>query len=167
MISITPVRSAQDCADARDLAYALFDFLRARYPDRIDMIDSYLLHQDFDAQIRDIPRFFGPPAGECLLARLDGLPAGIVMLKRYDDRVAELNRMFVAKWAQRNGIGRSLCLAIMQTARELGYAEIRLDAIDGHIEALPLYRNLGFLPDPDPPAVALSDPHILSFRQPL
>ena len=73
------------------------------------MLEALLLH-------------FTPPAGECLLARQDGHPAGILMLKpRAEAGVFEMNRMFVRDSARGAGVARALVARLMQRARELGY----------------------------------------------
>ena len=81
--------------------------------------------------------------------------------------VCELNRMYVAGAARGRGVGRRLCETLIERARELGYREVRLDALNARVEALPLYRALGFLPDPDPPAYLRADPEVISLRMAL
>ena len=57
--------------------------MRATYPETEAAIDAYLVAQDFEGQLADFRDHFNPPHGECLLARLDGAPVGVVMLKPY------------------------------------------------------------------------------------
>jgi GNAT superfamily N-acetyltransferase len=75
--------------------------------------------------------------------------------------------MYVVRAARGRGIGRGLCERLIDRARELGYREIRLDALSDQVDALPLYRSLGFGPDPDPPAYAREEPGVISLRMPL
>jgi GNAT superfamily N-acetyltransferase len=163
-ISIAPVRSDADIAAASRLARDFFAYLRATYPEAEAAIDAYLVVQDFEGQLAGFREHFNPPHGECMLARLDGAPVGVVMLKPYAPGVCELNRMYVAGAARGRGVGRGLCERLIARARELGYHEIRLDALNERIEALPLYRALGFAPDPDPPAHARDEPGVISLR---
>jgi GNAT superfamily N-acetyltransferase len=167
-VSIAPVRSDAGIAAAAGLARAFFDYLRATYHESRAVIDAYLVVQDFEGQLAAFRDHFTPPHGECMLARLDGAPVGVVMLKPYDTPgVCELNRMFVAPAARGRGVGRALCAALLARARALGYREVRLDALNDRVEALPLYRSLGFRPDPDPPANARDEPGVISLRMPL
>lgn len=166
-VTIDAVRSDADIAAASDLARAFFSYMRATYPEAEAAIDAYLVAQDFEGQLATFRDHFNPPAGECLIARLDGAPAGVVMLKPEAPGVCELNRMYVTRPARGRGIGRRLCEALIARARALGYREIRLDALNDRVEALPLYRRLGFLPDPDPPAFARAEPGVISLRMPL
>lgn len=166
-VSITPVRGDADVAAASALARAFFAYMRETYPAQAPTIDAYLEDQDFEGQLARFRTHFNPPNGECLLARLAQEPAGIVMLKPYADGVCELNRMFVTAGARGRGIARALCLALMERARALGYREIRLDTLNPRVEALPLYRSLGFLPETVRPAFAARDPDIVCLRRAL
>jgi GNAT superfamily N-acetyltransferase len=166
-IRIDVVRSDEDVAAAAALAREFFAYMRATYPEKEAAIDTYLVIQDFEGQLADFRTHFNPPRGECMLARLDGEPAGVVMLKPYSPGVCELNRMYVARAARGHGVGRGLCEGLIARARELGYREIRLDALNERVEAVPLYYKLGFTPDPDPPAYAREEPGVISLRMPL
>jgi GNAT superfamily N-acetyltransferase len=167
-VAIVPVRSDAEIAAASHLARDFFAYMRARYPETQAAIDAYLVIQDFEGQLATFRDHFMPPHGECMLARLEGAPVGVVMLKPYDaPGVCELNRMFVADAARGRGVGRALCEALLARARVLGYREVRLDALDPRVEALPLYRRLGFGPDPDPPEYARNEPGVISLRMSL
>ena len=166
-VTIAPVRSDADVAAASALARAFFAYMRETYPAQAPTIDAYLLDQDFEGQLAHFRAHFNPPKGECLLARLGAEPAGIVMLKPYAEGVCELNRMFVTAAARGRGIARGLCEALMERARALGYREIRLDTLNARVEALPLYRSLGFLPETERPAFAARDPDIVCLRRAL
>jgi GNAT superfamily N-acetyltransferase len=165
--TIVPVRSDAEVAAASALARTFFDYMRATFPESALLIDAYLIDQDFEGQLADFRTHFNPPRGECLLARLGGAPAGIVMLKPHAPGVCELNRMYVTREARGHGLGRKLCETLIARARALGYREIRLDALNRRVDAVPLYRKLGFLPDPDPPAFVGRDPGIVSLRMTL
>jgi GNAT superfamily N-acetyltransferase len=167
LIRIAPVASDEDVADDSRLARDFFAYLREMFPESQEAIDTYLVVQDFEGQLAAFREHFSPPHGECMLARMDGAPVGVVMLKPYAPGVCELNRMYVAREARGHGVGRGLCEGLIARARELGYREIRLDALNERVEAVPLYRKLGFLPDPDPPDYARNEPGVVSFRMPL
>ncbi|QHQ36825.1 GNAT family N-acetyltransferase [Algicella marina] len=164
-LTLTTVRTAEDIADVTRLTWAFFDYIVTRYPAKKAMIDNYIALQDVAGKLRDFATYFNPPAGECLLARLDGTAAGIVMLRPEGPGLCELNRMYVTPEERGNGVARALCLRLMAEARMLGYSEMRLDAVDETVEAVPLYRKLGFEQDWDPPEWVKMDPDIVSLRQ--
>jgi len=143
-VAIAPARSDDDIAAVTDLAWAFVGLLRERYPERAAEIDLYLKRQRFREMLGEFRTHFNPPAGECMLARLSGAPIGIVMLKAGGGKLCEMNRMYVAPEARGLGAGRALCVALIAAARALGYREMRLGALHRHVEALPLYRSLGF-----------------------
>lgn len=150
MLAIDHVRSQQQADAVRVLAYEFIDWLRERYPEMAREIDTYLEHQQFDRQIRDVLTHFNPPNGECLLATYEGTPVGLVMLKDIGGGVCEMNRMFVRASARGLGAGRALVERLKQCAGEMGFRTMTLSALPRHHEALSLYRSCGFLPDDRP-----------------
>lgn len=147
MLTIERVRSDRQAAAVEELAWAFVAWLRDRYPDMADDIDHYLVEQDFAHRITDVRRYYGPPKGDCLLAEVDGNPVGILMLKDIGGGECEMNRMYVSDAARGQGVGRKLVAALLDLARELGFARMRLSALPRHHEALALYRSVGFVED--------------------
>lgn len=165
MTEIVRVTSAGDAAAVAALVDEFFGWLRVRYPEKTELIDAYHEAQDVAGEMATLTERFRPPYGVCLLARLDGRPAGTVMLKRVTDGLCEMNRMFVTEAARGRGVARALVLALFDEARGMGFEEMRLEALNRHREALPLYRSLGFGPDPEPTEMALSQPDMVSLRR--
>ncbi|MGR3724013.1 GNAT family N-acetyltransferase [Abyssibius alkaniclasticus] len=163
-VLIDPARSDDDIAEVTRLAWEFVAFLKDRYPERIAQIDEYLERQRFVQMLADFRSYFNPPKGECVLARLEGVGVGIVMLKPVQGELCEMNRMFVTPKARGYGVGRRLCTTLFDRARALGYRQMRLGALDRHDEALGLYRSLGFEPDPEPDEHAANVPGVISLR---
>ncbi len=69
-------------------------------------------------------------------------------LRRLDDGVAEIKRMFVRPEARSRGVARALLEALEQTARELGYERVRLDTGPRQHHGLALYRSAGYVDVP-------------------
>ena len=164
MSVISKARSDADIAAVTELAWEFVDFLRTRYPERIAMIESYLTEQRFTEMLANFRDHFNPPKGECFVARMDDRPVGIVMLKANLGKACEMNRMFVRPEARGSGVGRALCNALIAEARALGYAEMRLGALERHVEALPLYRSLGFREVSIPGGVAAPSDGVIHMR---
>ena len=69
-------------------------------------------------------------------------------LRRLDDQVAEIKRMFVRPAARSRGVARALLEALEQTALDLGYKKIRLDTGPKQVHGLALYRSAGYVDVP-------------------
>jgi len=149
IVELVAVRTEPDAELIRCLVASFLSWLRARYPEMKDEIDAYMTGQNLHSDLDHLLDVFSPPNGECLLARIDDEPAGMVMFKRFDDSTCEMNRMYVTDVARGKGVARQLCNRLTDRARALGYDSMLLTALDRHREALGLYRSLGFVETPD------------------
>ena len=100
--------------------------------------------QDFDGELARLPGDYAPPGGSLLLARVSGLAAGFVAVRRLDADTGELKRLYVRPGHRGLGLGRLLAEAAIEQARELGYRRLRLDTTPEMASAHELYRRLGF-----------------------
>ena len=90
------------------------------------------------------PSDFGPPHGAFLVIYAGGKPVAGGGIKRDEDGVAEIKRMYVAPHLRRQGLGRRLLEALEEKARELGYARIRLDTGARQPHARAMYERAGY-----------------------
>jgi ribosomal protein S18 acetylase RimI-like enzyme len=105
-----------------------------------------LSYQDFAAELSTLPGKYAPPGGQLLIARdAHGNAIGCVALRPLDDRCCEMKRLFVAPAGRGLGLGRALASAIVDEAKRLGYAEMRLDTLPSMQAAISLYKELGFV----------------------
>ena len=103
-----------------------------------------LCFQHFEAELAGLPGRYAPPHGDLLIA-LDGETAiGCVAVRRLDDNVCEMKRLFVRPEARGKGLGRDLAQEIIAIARKRGYASIRLDTLEQLSSAMRLYEAIGF-----------------------
>jgi GNAT superfamily N-acetyltransferase len=163
-MAIVKARSEEEIAAVRTLVWEFFDLLRERYPEMLDKIDAYIESQNVAGQLADFGTYFQPPNGECFLAMQDGQPAGIVMLKPRGDGDAEMNRMYVRGAARGLGLGRQLAEAAVAEARRMGCGTLWLGALHRHVEALPLYRSLGFERYHDPGEFGADDDRVIHMK---
>ncbi|MDB5753013.1 MAG: family N-acetyltransferase [Ramlibacter sp.] len=107
-----------------------------------------LCFQDFRAELANLPGEYAPPRGALLLARVDGELAGCCALRPLDaadyPNAAEMKRLYVRKAFRGFGLGRRLAAAILDAARQAGYACVLLDTLDDMEAARGLYQELGF-----------------------
>ncbi len=92
---------------------------------------------------------FGPPGGVCLVGRIGEEPVCVGAVKRLEDGVAEIKRMYVAPAGRSRGLARALLGALEDAARELGYARVRLDTGPRQPHARALYLSAGYREIPD------------------
>lgn len=111
-----------------------------------------LCFQQFDQELAGLPGDYAAPRGALLLATVDGAVAGCVALRPLDTadypNAAEMKRLYVRKAFRGFGLGRQLAEAILDAARQAGYACVLLDTLDDMESARALYDDLGFEPIP-------------------
>jgi len=104
-----------------------------------------LAYQDFASELAGLPGKYAQPKGALLLARdQSGVPLGCIALRPLDDEICEMKRLFLLPEARGMGLGRALAEAIVTTARDRGYRELRLDTLPSMTSAIALYEGLGF-----------------------
>jgi GNAT superfamily N-acetyltransferase len=87
---------------------------------------------------------FLPPNGRLILAFVDNKACGIGCLKRINDEIGEIKRMYVAPSFRNIGTGKSVLQALLNAAKEAGYKKVRLDSPKFMEAAHSLYRSIGF-----------------------
>ncbi len=120
--------------------------------DALSLIKEYIYSLPFKLDFQDVEKELGKFPGEysseskgtVLLAYIDGNPVGVVALRKIENDICEMKRLYVKKQARGKGIGKYLSIALMERARELGYKKMRLDTLYSMPSAVSLYRSLGF-----------------------
>lgn len=112
--------------------------------DYLHWLNMDLTFQDIDKEMSNFSAMYGPPTGLFLLAWHDGKLAGGAGLRKLEGKTCEMKRLFVYDQFKHIGIGRRLCEAIIQEAKNVGYRKMRLDTLGRMKAAMKLYRSLGF-----------------------
>jgi GNAT superfamily N-acetyltransferase len=135
----------------------MVEIRQARFPDdRASVLDIFtefvnspsvsLDFQGNEADFAALPGKYAPPGGAILLAWHEGRVAGCVAMRPVDGAICEMKRLYVRPFGRGLGLGRSLAEAIVSTARDAGYAEMRLDVLPEFVRARAIYAALGFSP---------------------
>lgn len=128
------------------------DAVRAIFQEYADSLDVDLAFQDFAQELAGLPGDYAAPRGQILLAEVEGSIAGCCALRPLDSadypNASEMKRLYVRKAFRGFGLGRQLAEAILDAARQAGYACVLLDTLDGMESARALYAELGFVEIP-------------------
>ncbi len=90
----------------------------------------------------------GPPAAECRLAFVDGVPAGFaIYFTNYSTFLAKpglhLEDLFVKPEFRGRGVGKALLLGLARLANERGYGRMEWTVLDWNQPAIAFYESLG------------------------
>lgn len=136
--------------------FTITECVKARTPDQMDLarqlfreyeawLGISLCFQNFEAELKGLPGAYAEPHGRLLLAYHNGRLAGCIALRKIDDTVCEMKRLFLRPQFRGQGLGRGLVNAIIDAAKEIGYERMRLDTIPPKMnDAIGLYRSFGF-----------------------
>jgi ribosomal protein S18 acetylase RimI-like enzyme len=138
--NIIKVRSQEDLTAIKALFIAYTSWL-----------DIDLTFQDYQSELASLPGKYAPPTGELLLIRQarDGEPLGCIAVRPLSAQVTlrtcEIKRLYVLPAARGMGVGGQLVAEIMRIAKELGYAEAKLDTLPRMQSAIKTYEKFGFV----------------------
>jgi ribosomal protein S18 acetylase RimI-like enzyme len=133
MIELMHARSKRDLPTVRKL-----------FREYAALLGFSLQFQDFEEELAGLPGDYAPPHGEIVLAYYGGRIAGCAALRRIDGGTCEMKRLYVRSRYRGKGIGRRLAETIVDDARALGFRSMKLDTVYSMVEAIHLYRSMGF-----------------------
>lgn len=106
-----------------------------------------LCFQGFEDELRNLPGKYAPPDGRLLLACVDEQCAGCVAMRKLDDGICEMKRLYLRENARGHGLGKLLVERVINDARMIGYSKMRLDTYPPKMaKAAKLYESHGFRP---------------------
>ena len=109
-------------------------------------LDLDLSFQNLQHELQHLASEYSPPAGAFLLAADQDKYLGCVGLRQFAAGVGEIKRLYALPAARGQRIGRQLAAAIVEIARQRGYARLLLDTLPSMTQAQSLYASLGFKP---------------------
>lgn len=103
-----------------------------------------LSFQGFEEECKMLPGKYGSPDGDSILLYYCGIPAGCVAIRRMQDEVCEMKRLFVCSAFRGLQLGDHLVSLIIRRAKEINYKYMRLDTLSRLQPAIRLYKKIGF-----------------------
>ena len=103
-----------------------------------------LSFQYFDEELLELKIMYGTPNGGIILCKAAHEFIGCVGIRKIDNDIAELKRMFTKPDYQNQGIGKALLEKAIGLATNLNYKFIRLDTLNYMAAAINLYKQYGF-----------------------
>ena len=104
-----------------------------------------LSFQNFADELAALPGEYAPPGGALSVAVIGNDIAGCVAMRPFADNICEMKRLYVRPAYRRLGVGRLLAMEVIESARKAGYARMRLDTVPSMVEAIAMYRSMGFV----------------------
>ncbi len=126
------------------LNYGLIEKTRCIFKEYADYLSISLDFQNFDKELRNLHKSYASPEGCILLAFYDKKLVGCVALKKFQDDICEMKRLYIRSKYRNRKIGYNLCHEVILKAKQIGYKCMRLDTLPFMKEAMNLYSKLGF-----------------------
>ncbi len=105
-----------------------------------------LCFQGFEEELKTLPAKYAIPDGRLFLALVNGKTAGCIALRKLEQKVCEMKRLFVKSEFRGLGLGEILIEKLIDEAHFIGYEKMRLDTLpDQMAKAVKLYKSHGFV----------------------
>lgn len=108
--------------------------------------EEAIAHYDAMSDIDDMRSHYFDNNGTFLVLIDDGRVVGSGAIRRLNDDICELKRMWFLKDYRGRGLGMKMTHMLLDFARKTGYKKVRLDTTDKEkqAQALKLYKRIGF-----------------------
>ncbi len=103
-----------------------------------------LSFQHFEEELQELKEMYGPQVGGIILCKEENNYVACVAVRKINDEIAEMKRMYVQPTQQGKGIGKVLLQKAIALAKDHQYKFMRLDTLNTMIPAISLYKQNGF-----------------------
>lgn len=134
MIEIIPAETGEQIEQARTL-----------FREYETSLGIKLCFQNFDEEVENLPGKYAPPDGRLFLAFAGEKLAGCIALRKLEEKICEMKRLFVRENFRGFNIGKFLIDKLITEAEEIGYEKMRLDTYPPKMsKAVEIYKSYGF-----------------------
>ena len=142
---IRVARSSEDFSAFASLIGEYVDWSKDRWSDFGTAVDDFFDKQSLNDELASLSTAYTTPNGLALLAFEGEVAIGCAALRRLDERICEMKRVFVPPRNQRTATGRRLCQELISQAKSQSFSVMLLDTDTRSFEAIGLYESLGFV----------------------
>jgi putative acetyltransferase len=107
-------------------------------------LNENLCFQNFDEELKDPLKKYGPPLGLLYAATYNSQLAGCIALQPLTDGACEMKRLYVKPEYRKHKIGEALVEKLLEGAKKLPYKIMKLDTLERLEPAIKLYEKYGF-----------------------
>ncbi len=136
---LEPQRAAEAKRVILSVAHGIFQW-RTPLEEIVRFCDQHGEFRDVD----EVQRHYFDRQGLFLVALDNGVVVGTGAIRRLDDRMCELKRLWLLPAYQGQGVGYRLIQQLFDFARAAGYRIVRLDTDARQERAIRFYERLGF-----------------------
>ena len=121
-----------------------YDDLRFLFLEYEKDLGFNLSFQDFNAELDELKSMYAYPEGAAYIIRKNNTAVACIAVRKLENNIAEIKRMFVRKTVRGKGYGKLLLDCALIACHELGYERVRLDTLDYMKPAIKTYKSAGF-----------------------
>jgi putative acetyltransferase len=104
-----------------------------------------LCFQGFEDELQNLPGRYAQPDGRLFLASVDEKLAGCIALRKLEDDICEMKRLYLRDEFRGVGLGNTMIERLIEEVRVIGYKKMRLDTYPPKMgKAVKLYESHGF-----------------------
>jgi len=116
----------------------------ALFKEYAEWLNIDLSFQNFEEELLQLKEMYSEPNGAIFLLQQTEDFIGCVAIRKKENDIAELKRMYIKPTTRKNGGGTLLLEKALAAASQLGYKRIRLDTLANMTPAINLYKKHGF-----------------------
>jgi putative acetyltransferase len=123
-----------------------FDIAKELFVEYANSKGFDLSYQNFEAELDELNVQYNIPTGGLILIQdINSNYVGCGGIRKHEDSVAEIKRMYIKNECRGKGLGKKLLDSLIDIAKDLNYSKIRLDTLVSLEVATHIYREKGFI----------------------